>query len=201
MTTKRKTADKSSKHLAKKRFGTRASGRVAATPSEGFRKLAPAELKRLGLPLKSERYVELNAKRVTKVTPTLSKRQFYQKKLGQESGRPVTLEQRAREYLSGDRHAVTAGQAALRERSLQAWNLRRKYRTETIPRIRQHLRNMEIKAQGDQLDWEVYLREKAFAEQHLDVPEEQGFYQKWFNYGHIKMASRSGQNATGRSNR
>ena len=127
-------------------------------------------------------------KRITKVTPTLSKRQFYQKKLVKSAGRPVTLENERGNILSGEREAATAAQAVMRERSLEAWKLRKKYKSESIPRIREHQRNMEIKEQGDHLDWEVYLREKAFAEAHLDVPEENTFYQKWFNYGHVKVA-------------
>jgi hypothetical protein len=187
MTLKRDTKRKTRVYSLAKLFGRRIGRRLVRTSSKEFRKLSPPELKKLGLSAKSERYVERSAKRLTSATPTLSKRQFYQKKLGETTGRPVTLERRAQEYLSGEREALTSAQASLRERSLQAWRLKQKYKKESISRIRQHLRHMDIKERGDYLDRQTYLREKAFAEAHLDVPEENTFYQKWFNYGHVKM--------------
>jgi hypothetical protein len=199
MKPKRKIAPKSSPSWVEKLFGPRVAKRFTNKPSEAFRKLAPSELRRMGLSPKSERYVERSAARITRVTPTVSKRQFDQKKLSEVSGRPVTLEQRSKEYLTGERSAATARQALLREQSIQSWQLKRKYKSESVARAREHLRNMDIKARGDQLDQDVYLREKAFAEAHLDVPEERAFYQKWFNYGHVKTASRGGHNATGRT--
>jgi hypothetical protein len=199
--TNSKTPKKSSESWIQRLFSRRVATRVEATKSGGFRKLSPAELKRLGLSETSERYVEKSAKRITKATPTVSKRQYAQKKLGEESGRKVTLEQRAKEYLAGDRQAASAAQAANRERSVRSWRLRKKYKAERVGRIQLHLRNMEIKDQGGYLNQDVYLREKAFAEAHLDVPEERAFYQKWFNYGHTKSAPRGGHNATGRTDR
>jgi hypothetical protein len=197
--TKRKIGGKSSKSRLERLFGPRIGRRVAGKTSQEYVKLSPSRLKRLGLSPKSERYVEKGAKRITTKTPTLSKRQFYQKKLSERAGRPVTLEQRSREYLTGDREALTAKQASLRDLSLRAWVLRKKYKSERVSRIRTHLQNMEIKARGDHLDRDVYLREKAFAEAHLDVAEEQAFYQKWFNYGHVKAAVRRGHDARGRT--
>jgi hypothetical protein len=199
MTRKRKIAAKSRRSWFERLFGPRVGKRLANKPSDAFRKLSPSELLRISLSPKSERYVERSASQITRASRTLSKRQFDQKKLSEAGGRPVTLEQRSREYLSGEREAATARQAALREQSVQAWQLKRKYKSERVGRVREHLRLMDIKARGDHLDKDVYLREKAFAEAHLDVPEERVFYQKWFNYGHVKTASRGGHNATGRS--
>jgi hypothetical protein len=201
MAGKHKPQEKSTVSWFEKLLGRSAGKRIARKSSEEFRKLGPIELKGQGLSPRSERYVEKSAKRITSSTPTLSKRQFQEKKLSEAAGRRVTLEQRTREYLTGERQAATAAQASNRERSLQSWTLRKKYKNERASRIREHLRNMEIKAQGDQLNWDVCLREKAFAEAHMDVPEEQGFYQKWFNYGHVKHAARGGHNATGRTSR
>jgi hypothetical protein len=155
MQIKLKRHHSSSKTWLEQLFGPRVGKRVASKPSEEFRRLRPAELKRLNISQKSERYVERSVSRLTKKTPTLSKRQLYQKKLSETSGRPVTLERRAREYLSGDRQAATALQAALRARALEASALRKKYKGERVPRIRQHLRSLESKAQGEHLDWEV----------------------------------------------
>jgi hypothetical protein len=56
----------------------------------------------------------------------------------------------------------------MREKSLEAWGLRLKYKGEPVKRVREHLRNLEIKKQGGQLDDETWKREKAFAEAHLD---------------------------------
>ena len=189
MTTKQKTSRNSSESWLGKLFSPRVGKRVAAKQSVDFRKLSPSELERLGLSPKSERYVEATVKRITTKTPTLSKRQYQQKQLAESSGRRVTLEQRAREFLTGEREAVTAKQAALRENSLEAWRLRKKYRGESVARIREHRRNIEMKERGDYLEEDVWLREKAFSEAHMAVPEESGFYQKWFNYGHVKRAA------------
>lgn len=199
MANKSKGRKSSSKISRGSKIATTVNTRVAKKPSMEFRRLSPSELWRIGLSQKSERYVSKSVKRLTRRTTTISKRQLYQKKLFEQSGRRITLERRAREYLTGERWASTASQAALRERSLQSWGLRRRYRGERVQRVREHLRNMELKAEGEYLDVEVYLREKAFAEAHLDISEERGFYQKWFNYGHIKKAGHARHNASGRT--
>ena len=63
------------------------------------------------------------------------------------------------------------------------------YKGERVARIAEHLHNIELKERGDYLDKDIWLREKAFSEAHRDVPDELGFYQKWFNYGHVKRAA------------
>ena len=126
---------------------------------------------------------------MTKRTPTLSKRQVAQKRLSEEAGRLVTLETRAYEYLTGARMAKSAKDAAMRAKALEFWQLKRQYPGEKIYRIREHKRNLLQKASGEHLDYEVYLREKAFSEAHFSVPEERNYYQQWFNYGHVKRPS------------
>lgn len=60
---------------------TSAQRRVEKAPASAFRKLNKTELGKLGLSLKSERYVETD-KRVTKNTLTISKRSFTVKQFG-----------------------------------------------------------------------------------------------------------------------
>ena len=60
---------------------TAAQRRVEKAPASAFRKLSKAELGKLGLSLKSERYIE-TGKRVTKNTTTISKRSFTVKQFG-----------------------------------------------------------------------------------------------------------------------
>lgn len=189
MREKQKHGRNSSANWLEKLFSPRVGKRVTAKQSGEFRKLSSKELERIGLSPKSERYVETSVKHISTKTPTLSKRQYQQKQLGEASGRRVTLEQRAREFLTGEREATSAQQAQLREKSLEAWRLRKKYKGERVARIREHLHNIELKERGDYLDKDIWLREKAFSEAHRDVPDESGFYQKWFNYGHVKRAA------------
>lgn len=60
---------------------TSAQRRVEKAPASAFRKLSKTELGKLGLSLKSERYVE-TGKRVTKNTLSISKRSFTVKQRG-----------------------------------------------------------------------------------------------------------------------
>jgi hypothetical protein len=183
-----------------KLFGPRIGKRIERSSSDEFRKLTPAELKAAGRLPKSEGYVQKWVKRVTSKTPIVSKRQFQEKRLFEETGQRTTLERRAEQYQTGERVAKTARQEAMREKSLEAWGLRLKYKGEPVRRVREHLRNLEIKKQGGQLDDETWLREKAFAEAHLDVPEASQAYRAWFNYGHVKRTpTGAGRNATGRT--
>jgi hypothetical protein len=179
-------------------FGRDVRRRLTKKAADEFRRVTPSELDSIGRSKTSERYVENSAGRLTKRTPTISKRQFAEKRLSEEAGHRVTLERRAHEYLTGEREARTAKTAQLRAQSVEAWTLRRRYKGESVKRVREHQRNMELKERGEYLDQDVFLREKAFAEAHFDVPDERQFYQKWFNYGHTRRAIR-GQKATGRS--
>ncbi|MGI0011923.1 MAG: hypothetical protein ACREBU_00555 [Nitrososphaera sp.] len=73
----------------------------------GFRKLTPSELKARGLSPKAERFIRLSD------GATLSKRQYQQALLGATYGERVTLEQRARNFLSGLwRYVSSAAQRA-----------------------------------------------------------------------------------------
>jgi hypothetical protein len=184
-----------------KAFGRRTGKKIERSRSDDFRKLTPTELKAAGRSPKSEGYVLKATKRVTPRTLVVSKRQYRQKRLFEETGQRVTLERRAEQYLSGERVAKNARQESMRELSLEAWGLRNKYKGEKVSRIREHLRHVEIKKQGGQLDDEVWKREKAFAEDHLNVPEAAQAYRTFFNYGHVKRspAVAGGQNATGRA--
>jgi hypothetical protein len=62
-----------------------------------YRKLSPAELAKVGAPSKSERYVRVGTKRVTKRTATVSRRAYEQAKLG------ATLEKAVKQRQSGER--------------------------------------------------------------------------------------------------
>jgi hypothetical protein len=64
----------------KQLFSPRVAKRIASKAIEDFRKLSPAELLKIGQPPKSERYIERGA-RLTKKTPTISKRQFTPERL------------------------------------------------------------------------------------------------------------------------
>src|SRR5271165_300407 len=147
-------------------FGRGVRRRLTKKAADEFRRVTPSELDSIGLSKTSERYVEKSAGRLTKRTPTISKRQFAEKRLSEEAGHRVTLERRAREYLTGEREARSAKTAQLRAQSVEAWTLRRRYKGESVRRIREHQRNMELKARGEYLDQDVFFREKAFAEAH-----------------------------------
>lgn len=179
-----------------KLFGPRVGAKIERGRSDEFRKLTPAELRAAGRSPKSEGYVPKWIKRPTAKSPIISKRQVQQKRLFEETGRHTTLERRAEQYQTGERVAKTARQETMREKSLEAWGLRLKYKGETVSRVREHLINLEIKKQGGQLDGETWKREKAFSEAHLEVPEVSQAYRAWFNYGHVKRAA---PNATGRT--
>ena len=79
----------------------------------------------------------------------------------EDVGHRVTLERRASEYLTGEKEAKTAKTAQLRAQSDEAWTLRCGYKDESVRRIREHQRNMELKARGEYLDQDVFIREKA----------------------------------------
>jgi hypothetical protein len=62
-----------------------------------YRKLSLAELAKFGATRKSERYVRASTKRVTKKTPTISRRAYEQARLG------TTLEKAVKQRQSGER--------------------------------------------------------------------------------------------------
>jgi hypothetical protein len=77
-------------------FSPRVAERVERKGAEEFRKLSPTELEKIGKSRKSERYVERGA-RLTKKTPTISKRQFARKTTRTaEEPRGISLERRAK---------------------------------------------------------------------------------------------------------
>jgi hypothetical protein len=82
----------------KKLFSPRVAKRIAGRAFEDFRKLSPAELLKIGRSPKSERYVEIErGARLTKKTPTISKRQFRTKETG------LTPERLAKAHRAGER--------------------------------------------------------------------------------------------------
>lgn len=177
MAIKHRSTRKTRAKAFRRDFSSSIAERLARKKPSQFRKLTPSELESVGKSRTSERYVERSVKRLTDRTPTISKRQFEQLKVG------VTLEERAAQFRSGERTPKTAREARLRDISLSVAELRRKYKGEKISRIREHLRNMASKENGEFLDKETWLREKAFTEDHLDLPEEQDWYVRFFNYG------------------
>ncbi len=191
MTHKRKSDRNSRKNSNANLRATVISNRAASKPSSEFRRLSPSELHKLGLSKKSERYVYKHTKRLTVRTPTISKRQVQQKRLSEQAGRRVTLEKRAREYLTGERQAATASEASMRERAIEAWRLRRRYKSETVPRIRKHLAKYGIESPRRIPRSRGVFPGEGVCRSHIEVPEERAFYQKWFNYGHVKRAGSS----------
>jgi len=93
--------------MFRKLMSERTARRLARKPAQQFHKLSPSELEKLGLSPKAERYAETGAKRITRKTPTISKRQFLTKQRG-----GVTLEKRAEEYRSGERTYANPAQRA-----------------------------------------------------------------------------------------
>jgi hypothetical protein len=98
----------------KKLFSARVAKRVERKPASSFVKLKPKQLEKLGFSPKAERYVERGA-RLTKKTPTISKRQFRTKETGL-SPEKLAAAHRAgeREYKAraGSTPAATEEQAA-----------------------------------------------------------------------------------------
>jgi len=70
-------------------------------PAPELRRATPTELRKMGASPKSKRYVRADLKRVTANTPSISERQYYQKKY-QESGEAKTKEERASKLRSGE---------------------------------------------------------------------------------------------------
>jgi hypothetical protein len=64
---------------------------MAFSPTD-YRRLSPAELKRLGLGAGSKRRALATIKRVTKATPTLTDRQYAQLRIGKRVGKETTKE-------------------------------------------------------------------------------------------------------------
>src|SRR5438309_1198784 len=64
-----------------KKWSGRVARRIVGKPSSRFVKLKPDQLEKLGFSRKAERYAERGA-RLTKKTPTISKRQFRIKETG-----------------------------------------------------------------------------------------------------------------------
>jgi hypothetical protein len=95
----------------KKLFSPRVAKRVAGKPAESFVKLKPSQLEKLGFTPKSERYVERGA-RLTKKTPTISKRQLRTKETG------LSLERLAKAHRAGERPYKTAATEAQAEKQI-----------------------------------------------------------------------------------
>lgn len=88
-----------------------------------YRKLSPTELRELGFLPKAERFLN------TETGETLSKRAYQQERLFERTGRPVTIEQRAREYILGAWNYLTGAQ----ERAAKAKRATRKPRAVAEP--------------------------------------------------------------------
>ena len=63
-----------------KAFNPRTLTRLERRPSSEFRPASKVELKRMGFSIGSERLVEKSAKRVSKNTPSISRREYLKKR-------------------------------------------------------------------------------------------------------------------------
>ncbi len=95
-------------------FSSRTRARLERRPSADFRPATKAELKRMGFSIGSQRLVERSAKRVSKNTPSLSRREYLKKRGFETAGVRLSLEQLAERRRTGEiayRTAAAAEQA------------------------------------------------------------------------------------------
>ena len=97
------------------RFSTpRTRARLERRPSAEFRPATKAELKRMGFSIGSQRLVERSAKRVSRNTPSLSRREYLKKRGFETAGVRLSLEKLAERRRTGEiayRTAAAAEQA------------------------------------------------------------------------------------------
>ena len=95
-------------------FSSRTRARLEHRPSADFRPASKTELKRMGFSIGSQRLVERTAKRISKNTPSLSRRKFLEKRGLETAGVRLSLEQLAERRRTGEiayRTAAAAQQA------------------------------------------------------------------------------------------
>jgi hypothetical protein len=92
-------------------FKSRALTRLAGTSSDKFRPATKVELKRMGFSLGSERLVEKSAKRVSKSTPSISRREYLKKRGFETAGVSLSLEKLAERRRTGEIAYRTASAA------------------------------------------------------------------------------------------
>ena len=97
-----------------KAFNPRTRSRLERRASADFRPATKAELKRMGFSIGSQRLVERSVKRVTEKTPSLSRREFLEKRGLETAGVRLSLEKFAERRRTGEiayRTAAAAEQA------------------------------------------------------------------------------------------
>lgn len=95
-------------------FSSRTRARLERRPSADFRAATKAELKRIGFSIGSQRLVERSAKRISKNTPSLSRREYLKKRGFETVGARLSLEKLAERRRTGEiayRTAAAAEQA------------------------------------------------------------------------------------------
>jgi hypothetical protein len=92
-------------------FKSRALTRLAGTASDKFRPATKVELKRMGFSLGSERLVEKSAKRVSKNTSSISRREYLKKRGFETAGVSLSLEKLAERRRTGEIAYRTASAA------------------------------------------------------------------------------------------
>lgn len=144
----------------KKLFSPRVAKRIAGRAIEDFRKLSPAELLKIGQSPKSERYIERGA-RLTKKTPTISKRQFRTKEAG------LTPERLAKAHRAGEREykARPGSTPAATEAQARA-------QSETRARFRRHTEFAEVEHEHTFIDQTGRWRSELFRGRDLAIMQE-----------------------------
>jgi hypothetical protein len=102
------------KRRTPKAFNPRTRARLERRPSADFRPATKAELKRMGFSIGSQRLVERSAKRISKNTPSLSRRKHLEKRAFETAGVRLSLEKLAERRRTGEiayRTAAAAEQA------------------------------------------------------------------------------------------
>ena|SRR5271166_1122618 len=102
------------KRRTPKAFNPRTRARLERRPSADFRPATKAELKRMGRSIGSQRLVERSAQRVSKNTPSLSRREYLEKLGFETTGVRLSLEKLAERRRTGEiayRTAAAAEQA------------------------------------------------------------------------------------------
>src|SRR5277367_5964858 len=99
------------KRRSPKVFNPRIQARLEGRPSADFRPATKTELRRMGFSIGSQRLVERSAKRVSRNTPSISRREYLNKRGFETAGVRPSLEKLAERRRTGEIAYRTAGAA------------------------------------------------------------------------------------------
>jgi hypothetical protein len=99
-------------------FNSRTRARLEGRQSADFRPATKAELKRMGFSIGSQRLVEKTVKRVSKNTPSISRREYLKKRGFETAGVSLSLEKLAERRRAGEiaYHTAAAAEQASKQR-------------------------------------------------------------------------------------